>query len=132
MTVMQTRRLHRTALAAAALLAVASPALAQYDRDGKYVPSPMGVPADPYAKPIPNYSGKPGAGIGTPVWPRVQPYQQPNALAPRPEVPITRRPSNTLPVPISVDECEEGWSKSTRVPRVEFNRRCRVILRQKR
>lgn len=131
---MSNRWLHRVAAAVltAAVPALAQPALAQYDRDGKYVPSPLGVPADPYAKPIPNYSGKPGAAIGTPVWPRIEPYQQPNALAPRPEVPITRRPSNSLPVPISVDQCEEGWSKSTRVPRVEFNRRCRVILRKQR
>ncbi len=115
-----------------AVWALASPARAQYDRDGKYVPSPMGVPADPYAKPIPNYSGKPGAGIGTPVWPRIEPYQQPNALAPRPQVPITRRPSNSLPVKLDAEQCEEGWSKSTPIPRVEFNRRCRVILRKKR
>lgn len=120
------------AVVAAAMFAVVVPASAQYDREGRYVPSPLGVPADPYAKPIPNYSGKPGAAIGTPVWPRVEPYKPHNALAPRPQVPISRRPSNSLPVPISVDQCEDGWSKSTRVPRVEFNRRCRVILRKQR
>ncbi|MEQ1714345.1 MAG: hypothetical protein ABL908_23505 [Hyphomicrobium sp.] len=128
---MPTRSLHRSVIALIALATTAVPGLAQYDRDGKYVPSPMGVPADPYAKPIPNYSGKPGAVIGTPSGPRIAPYQQPNALAPRPEVPITRRPSNTLPVALTVEQCEDGWSNSTRIPRVEFNRRCRVILRKR-
>jgi len=53
------------AAALAALIAVEGPALAQYDRDGRYVPSPMGVPQDPYARPIPMYPGTPGGAAGT-------------------------------------------------------------------
>ena len=49
------------ATALAALIAVEGSALAQYDRDGRYVPSPRGVPQDPYARPIPMYPGTPGS-----------------------------------------------------------------------
>lgn len=57
-------------LALAAVIAVEGSALAQYDRDGRYVPSPMGVPQDPYAAPIPMYPGTPGGAVGTPALPR--------------------------------------------------------------
>ena len=54
----------------AALIAVEGSASAQYDRDGRYVPSPRGVPQDPYARPIPMYPGTPGGAVGTPIRPR--------------------------------------------------------------
>src|SRR6476660_5664693 len=42
-------------LALAAVIAVEGSALAQYDRDGRYVPSPMGVPQD-VCRPDPDVS----------------------------------------------------------------------------
>lgn len=65
-------------------MAVATPAAAQYDRDGRYVPSPNGVPQDPYARPIPMYPGTPGEAIGTPSLPRaaIQPSPEVNRLPP--------------------------------------------------
>ena len=57
----------RVAAILAALIAIESSALAQYDRNGRYVPSPMGVPQDPYARPIPMYPGTPGGAVGTPI-----------------------------------------------------------------
>lgn len=119
---------HCLALSYVALLAAgADPVSAQYDRDGRYVPSPMGVPADPYARPIPNYSGKPGAAKGTPIWPRGTPSDPPPAMLPRVEVPVTRSTRN-LPVVLDAEICREGWSSATGYARVEFNRRCRRIL----
>lgn len=115
----------------ATLLCAPITASAQYDREGRYVPSPMGVPADPYARPIPGYSGKPGAARGTPAWPRA--YD----LKPSPPPRIRREaervyvPPSSLPkaiVQISKKQCREGWSPDTDVPRVLFNRRCRVLL----
>lgn len=117
-----------------AALAAAPPALAQYDRNGKYVPSPLGQPADPYARPIPQYSGKPGAAIGTPSLPRAYETKPPPppVLRREPEV-ITVYPSQLpvrLPVPLTREQCEEGWSVATNIPRVEFNRRCARMKRK--
>jgi hypothetical protein len=113
-----------------AALAAFAPASAQYDRDGRYVPSPLGQPADPYRSTIPNYSGKPGAAIGTPKLPRaydVQPRAEPQL---RRDAPVVRYPGQTsLPVPLTIEQCEEAWSAKTRVSRVEFNRRCARMLR---
>lgn len=121
-------------LTAAAAL-VAGQAVAQYDRDGRYVPSPLGIPADPYARPIPNYSGKPGDAKGTPIWPRGTPSDPAPAMLPRPPAPTSRLPG-ALPqpvtvLPLTIEQCDEGWSSALKIPRVEFNRRCRVIKLRK-
>ena len=48
-------------VALAALIVVATtPARAEYDANGRYVPSPMGKPSDPYRSYVPGYTGKPG------------------------------------------------------------------------
>lgn len=96
---------------------------AQYDRDGRYVPSPMGVPADPYARPIPNYSGKPGDNKGTPIWPRGTPSAPLPSMLPRSETPPHRLPGR-LPVALPAEVCAEGWSRALGLTRVEFNRGC--------
>lgn len=118
-------------VALAALILVGADSVhAQYDRDGRYVPSPLGIPADPYARPIPNYSGKPGDNKGTPIWPRgamPSPAPLPKML-PRPSTPVHRLPSR-LPVAVSAEQCAEGWSQSVGkalgLTRVQFNRSCR-------
>lgn len=105
---------------------------AQYDREGRYVPSPLGQPADPYARPIPNYSGKPGAAIGTPRLPRAYEIQPPTAplLYRAPETVKVPSASATVPlVPLSRQQCDEGWLPESNVPRVEFNRRCARMRR---
>jgi len=110
-----------TLIALALALATTTGAAAQYDRDGRYVPSPMGVPRDPTARPVPMYPGSPGKAIGTPVWPRDPPLkEQPVGGARRYDPPI----ASPLPIPLSREQCEAGWSVGTNVPRVEFNRRC--------
>jgi hypothetical protein len=83
----------------------------------------MGVPADPYARTVPLYPGTPGRVIGTP---------NPPPAPPRLDVPRTgeRLESTTGTysqplIPLTLEQCKEGWSASTGVPKVEFNRRCR-------
>lgn len=121
----------RTAIALATLLAASTPVLAQYDKDGRYVPSPGGIPSDPYARPIPTYPGTPGGAIGTPIWPRGP------DIAPPPKVlqppPITSYPSS-LPVPfvpLTLEQCDDGWSRATGVSRVEFKRRCALLQKRR-
>lgn len=122
--------MNRRALPLAALIAAAlaaTPALAQYDRDGRYVPSPMGVPQDPYARPVPGSSGSPGA-TGEPIWPRGA--KPPPAQTFRPATPQTTPVpyGSQLPPVVTVEQCKDGWSASTNVPRADFNRRCKGIL----
>jgi hypothetical protein len=115
-------------LALAALIAAEGSALAQYDRDGRYVPSPMGVPLDPYAAPIPMYPGTPGRAVGTPILPRaavpetpvVPPLQRDILQAP----PLYRRS-----VPLTLVQCGEPWSRATKMTPTEFRRRCAGMLR---
>lgn len=109
-------------VAIAAILAGA-PAHAQYDRDGRYVPSPMGVPADPYARTVPLYPGTPGGAIGTPIWPRGT--QQPPITSTTPQLnsPQTR-PSNGLSVQRRLAACDRGWSEATGLSRKGFEKRC--------
>lgn len=115
----------RCGVALAAAIALAGPGQAQYDRDGRYVPSPLGVPADPYARPIPNYPGTPGGAIGTPSWPRAVPAPPPaGTILPRPVLPYGRATA-PWPQPVLLRICREGWSKSTGLSRVEYNRACR-------
>lgn len=115
----------------AALVCVASltPAKAQYDREGRYVPSPMGVPADPYARPIPQYSGRPGEATGTPIWPRGA-IPSPPPIAPlKPREPAVIYP-NARPVQVTAETCDKGWSKATRLTPVEFRRYCSRLRRR--
>ena len=115
-------------LALAALVAVEGSALAQYDRDGRYVPSPMGVPQDPYAAPIPMYPGTPGRAVGTPALPRA-------AVPETPMVPPLRRDNPQPPplypsvVPLTLGQCGEPWTRATKVTPTEFRRRCASMLR---
>ena len=117
-------------VAVAALAAITVGASAQYDRDGRYVPSPGGIPRDPYAQPIPGYSGTPGAAIGTPNLPR---YLEGQSSPPRSTFPSRRpvEPSIVYPSsrPLSLEQCRDGWSQSTRVTKVEFRRRCALMER---
>ena len=80
-------------IALLALGCTAWPAAAQYDRDGRYVPSPNGIPADPTARPIPMYSGTPGEAIGTPSLPRPPPAVIVPPLPPREPLRDDFRPS---------------------------------------
>jgi hypothetical protein len=104
------------------LLAVllARPALAQYDRDGRYVPSPMGVPSDPNARAIPLYPGTPGAATGT------EPQRAP---PPVPQLaPMRGREAEALPPPriiaLSAERCRQGWSRASGLPKRVFEARC--------
>jgi hypothetical protein len=112
----------------AALIALEGSSLAQYDRDGRYVPSPMGVPLDPYAAPIPMYPGTPGGAVGTPVLPRA-------AVPETPVVPPLRRDIPRAPplypnfVPLTLGQCGEPWSRATKVTPTEFRRRCASMLK---
>ncbi len=113
----------RLLMVVATMMAAADPGLAQYDRNGRYVPSPMGVPADPYARVVPNYSGTPGRVTGTPVSPPPpEPLKVPPLTTQRLD-PAAGTYSAPL-VPLTADQCKEGWSVETNIPRVEFNRRC--------
>jgi hypothetical protein len=112
----------------AALIAVEGSALAQYDRDGRYVPSPMGLPQDPYARPIPMSPGTPGGAAGTPIWPR-------GAIPETPVVPPLRRDIPQTPplypkfVPLTLAQWGELWSRATKLTPTEFRRRCASMLR---
>ena len=112
----------------AALIAVEGPVWAQYDRDGRYVPSPRGVPQDPLARPIPMYPGTPGGAVGTPIWPR-------GAIPKTPVVPPLQRDIPQTPalyqrfVPLSLAQCGTPWSRATKLTPTEFRRRCASMLR---
>lgn len=125
------------AAAVIAALAMSIPAVAQYGRDGRYIPSPNGVPSDPYARPIPNYSGTPGEAVGTPALPRALtvPLPTPPAMSPRIETPAPPRAGNSpgryeLPLP-DARSCRAGWSPATGLTRREFEQRCDVVLGRK-
>jgi hypothetical protein len=129
-SIMTRPHISRMLIAVAALAATSFHAQAQYDRDGRYVPSPGGVPRDPYAQVIPGYGGTPGRAIGTPNLPR---YLEGQSLPPASGFPSRRtvEPIVVLPSsrPLSLDQCREGWSKSTRVTQTEFRRRCALMER---
>ena len=121
---------YRAALAALVLAAIGLPAAAQYDRDGRYVPSPMGVPRDPYASTVPGYSGTPGGTRGTPTIPRGMISPPASIVEPLPPVLQNRgdppvRWSDSTPLWPTAKQCARGWSAKTGIPRVEFNRKCR-------
>ena len=107
----------------------AGAASAQYDRDGRYVPSPNGIPTDPNARPIPMDSGTPGGAIGTPSLPRSMFPSAPVV----PRLPEPERYSSPVMsravVPLSHKQCDDGWNKTTRLTPVEFRRRCALMRR---
>jgi hypothetical protein len=120
----------RKTLVIVMVVALTSPAGAQYDRDGRYVPSPNGIPADGNRASVPMYPGTPGGAIGTPNLPR-------NAYPVSPRSPMTPRletsPTvywNALPRALKIEQCEEGWVKSTGMSRVEFRRVCAGLKRR--
>ncbi|MEQ1673306.1 MAG: hypothetical protein ABL893_20855 [Hyphomicrobium sp.] len=113
-------------LCAAIMLMGPHAANAEYDAQGRYVPSPMGVPADPYRSYVPGYTGKPGGTkrfAPTPRGfqvqpPKIQPFdgrlQPRNSAAPLPAVYPTRA------------QCRAGWSRGTGIPRARFKTACRA------
>jgi hypothetical protein len=122
-------RITSALLAAAILLIATGAAVAQYDRDGRYVPSPNGIPRDPYASTVPGYSGTPGGGRGTPTVPRGSIPEAPVIVRPRSPEPQVRI-FESMPVPLAIEQCDDAWSKSLRMTRVEFNRRCARLRRR--
>ena len=112
---------------AAATMVYSQPTLAQYDKDGRYVPSPNGIPADPRASVVPLYPGSPGGAIGTPTLPRAMTPQVPSVapLASPPTVDVTRDASRRVVVTRKM--CAEGWSRATGVARSVFERRCAAM-----
>lgn len=132
---MTQRNTVRGLVALAAMAAAAGSAIAQYDRDGHYVPSPGGIPTDPYAAPVPQYPGTPGGAVGTPIWPRAYiPSSPPTPrLKDRPGPDIYSGSSLPAPfVPLNVEQCDDGWSRRIGVSRVEFKRRCALLLKRRR
>lgn len=123
---MNNRQLRLAALAAVVMASV-FPASAQYDRDGRYVPSPMGVPSDPNARVVPMYPGSPGGAVGTPAWPR-DPDQRLAPMKPRTGADDPRILWNRT-VPLNKKRCVEGWSKKLGLTAAEFEIRCAKINR---
>lgn len=124
------RGIARTVLPAVVIgFAASLPAQAQYDSQGRYVPSPMGKPADPYRSYVPLYTGKPG---GTKRQSTTPPAYE---LKPQPlpsfERPIKRRTYGTpsqRPVP-TLARCRAGWSKDTGLTPAHFKRLCKALYR---
>lgn len=83
----------------------------------------MGVPEDPYARPVPMYPGSPGGAVGTPIWPRGDMPPPPKVTRPRADIPRTP-PLRPDFVPLSIERCDEPWSRATKVTPTEFRRRC--------
>jgi hypothetical protein len=109
------------------VFAATESARAQYDRDGRYVPSPNGIPSDPDARLVPMHPGTPGNAIGTPQLPR-------SAFPPAPR-PVPRESPQArdvqIPsyrVPLTVKRCQGGWSPALGMARPEFTRRCKIVL----
>jgi hypothetical protein len=129
--VMKRASLIRLVVLVVGIAAGVAPAFSQYDRDGRYVPSPNGIPRDPYASTIPGYSGTPGGAIGTPTLPR-------GSIPPPVEVtrPRSAEPLVVLPQPkqrpLVIEQCNDGWSRATGITPVEFKRRCALLKRRAR
>jgi hypothetical protein len=122
---MTTIRIGALVATTALLIAGGGACLAQYDPNGRYVPSPGGVPSDPYARTVPNYPGTPGGAIGTPTLPRAaipEPFTVPR-LSPR-ETEALPRVMQLPPVLLTAAQCRQGWSRATGVSRVTFKRQC--------
>lgn len=106
------------------------PAVAQYDAQGRYVPSPMGVPRDPYRSTVPLYSGKPGGAIGTPRLPQayeLQPNVPPKYI---PRMPAPQRYDGLPPVAVTLEQCDEGYSRDTGVTVRRFHQICRGLRKK--
>lgn len=111
-------------LLALAPLLSASEVFAQYDRDGRYVPSPMGVPSDPNARVVPGYPGTPGGSEGTPIWPR---DTAPRLSPMTPRVGTDDRILTSRTVPLNKKRCAAGWNKKLGITSAEFEIRCAKI-----
>lgn len=116
----------RVFLVLAVTLTGSAGASAQYDRDGRYVPSPNGIPTDPNARPIPMYPGTPGQAIGEPMAPRVPGITPLPPQSPRIDPFIGAAP---LPIRLTAEICADGWSKASGMTRTEFRDRCRRLRR---
>lgn len=111
----------------ALLSASATSAHAQYDRDGRYVPSPMGKPADPARTFVPGYTGKPGGTNRLAPLPRLQ-QVQPLKVEPYDARQQPRTNTSTLPVAYPTEEqCKAGWSRDFAIPRSSYTRACRAM-----
>ncbi|MBR2534825.1 MAG: hypothetical protein IKE66_02010 [Hyphomicrobium sp.] len=114
--------------AALALIAGVAPVHAQYDRDGRYVPSPMGKPADPARTYVPGYTGKPGGTNRLAPLPQLreaQPLRYPKYDA-RQTPPANY--TEPLPVPYpTAEQCKAGWSRDLAIPRSRYTRACRAM-----
>lgn len=127
---MPTRTLfHAVSFCAAVMLTIASaPAHAQYDRDGRYVPSPMGKPADPARTYVPGYTGKPGGTKGYAPLPRIK-EAQPLKVPPY-DARQKPRTTYTEPLPVTfptADQCKAGWSREFAIPRSRYTKACRAM-----
>ena len=112
-------------IAVLTLALAASPALSQYDKDGRYVPSPNGVPSDPTRSAVPMYPGSPGGTTGTAPLPRSAYPELPKTTVPTQPRPYIPPGSDQPRVFLTRDQCDKGWSPDTNVPRVQFNRLCK-------
>jgi hypothetical protein len=113
-------------------LAITLPAAAQYDRDGRYVPSPMGVPTDPYARPVPLSSGAPGSK-GEPIWPRgmiPETARAPNARPVERGTPQYTQSARARAFYRAFKQCSNLWTATSGISRAEHNRRCREEVGQ--
>lgn len=106
----------------------AAPAQAQYDREGRYVPSPMGKPADPSRTYVPGYTGTPGGTKGYAPLPRIKEVQP--LKVPQYDPRQTPRTYYTEPLPATFpteEQCRAGWSREFAIPRSRYTRACRAM-----
>ncbi len=111
------------------LLAGAHSASAEYDANGRYVPSPMGKPSDPYRSYVPGYTGTPGAPKRFAPTPRAFRVEPPLPNLKRFEDAPERR-INTAPLPVvypTAAQCKTGWSRALAIPRTRFTKACRQM-----
>lgn len=102
-------------------------ALAQYDSQGRYVPSPFGKPGDPYRSIVPLYTGKPGGTARLPNRPPAYDVKPPRQPAYDQPVPRRRKGAPAdQPIPTTA-QCRTGWSKEIGVTRAWFKRVCKII-----
>lgn len=102
-------------------------ALAQYDSQGRYVPSPFGKPRDPYRSIVPLYTGKPGGSARLPNRPAAYDVKPPRQPAYDQPVPRRRKGAPAdQPIPTTA-QCRTGWSKEIGVTRAWFKRVCKLI-----
>lgn len=125
---MPKQTLSRAAFISVALTLSAGPANAQYDRDGRYVPSPMGKPADPSRTYVPGYTGKPGGTNRLAPLPQIKEAQP--LTYPKYDARQTPRANYTEPLPVvspTEEQCKAGWSRDFAIPRSRYTRACRAM-----